>query len=74
MYDDNTSPDPTTSLFKALGQEVGLRTLVDGMLEQTRVDNHVLFGKIQGNEIKLDDAQLVTKYSLYLSSLLDHQY
>ena len=65
-----SSKGASDSLFNDLGQEIGMRNIVDSMLEQARVNDYELFVK-QANGIQLDDTQLVTKYSMFLSSLLD---
>ena len=65
-----SSKGASDSLFNDLGQEIGMRNIVDSMLEQARFNDYELFVK-QANGIQLDDTQLVTKYSMFLSSLLD---
>ena len=70
-YDTKTE---TESLFKALGSELGLRNIVDSMIEQARNDKFQLFDSCGTDENQLQDSQFVTKYSMYLASLLDTQY
>jgi len=40
---NGTTADTSETLFKALGCEIGLRNIVDSMLEQARLDDFDLF-------------------------------
>ena len=55
-------------VFLQLGQEIGLRQIVDSMFEQADVNNYDLFRGVTYDE------QLIFKYSMFLSSLLDERY
>ena len=68
--DDIGQRNSSESLINDLGQETGLRNIVDSMLEQARFNNFDLFNK-QG---EVDDQQLVIKYSMFLQSLMDPRY
>lgn len=63
--------EDTNTLFFHLGQEIGLRNIVDSMLEQVRANNFDLFNH-EGNQV--NDEQMVFKYSMFLASLLDSRY
>ena len=73
-----TQEETVGSLFVNLGQEIGLRNIVDSMLEQARINKFPFFQRIQGQEdnaiSQMSDEQIVTKYSMFLASLLDNRY
>ena len=59
------------SLYSSLGEELGIRNIVDSMLEQARLNEYTLF-KDANNQI--DEQQLTTKYSMFISSLIEERY
>ena len=61
----------SNKIFLQLGQEIGLRQIVDSMLEQAEVNNFDLFRR--GNST-VQDQKLIFKYSMFLSSLLDERF
>jgi len=43
VYDEFSSPDKEKSLFAWLGEEMGIRNIVDSMMEQANINNLNLF-------------------------------
>ena len=61
----------SNKIFLQLGQEIGLRQIVDSMLEQAEVNNFDLFRRgVTANY----DQKLTYKYSMLISSLLEERY
>ena len=62
------------SLFNQLGQEVGLRNIVENMIEQMNLYGRDVFKKSSENGNRFAEQQIVTKYSMFLASMLDARY
>lgn len=64
-------PD-SDSLLARLGEEVGLRNIVDSLLEQARLHSIDIFS---GAAVKrLSDDQLISRYTTFLASIMDARY
>lgn len=68
---ENASPGKEHSLFEQLDCEVGLRNIVDSMIEQVNTHNYSMFSNVRDAE---SQQQFISKYSMFLCSLLDSRY
>ena len=57
-----------------LGQELGLRNIVDSMIEQVKVDNYMVFPQLNPVDGNISENQFLTKYAMFLCALLDNRY